>query len=139
MDSFEIDRRFRAFEGTIDIYTNWIDGTPLKLGDILDPDLVARLKIPMLIGIENVHVPGMMYYHKKRHILCIASANDTWSAFRSFTLKGRRKMSALGFSNTFIRPMIKEYKSANVGRKPFLILDDNQRGLFTLDEIQTVA
>ncbi|OTF83785.1 hypothetical protein BLA29_013351, partial [Euroglyphus maynei] len=70
MDSYEIDRRFRAFNGTIDVYTYWIDGTPLRLGDILDPDLVDRLNISSLARPEHYeHIPGLIFYHKKRHIL----------------------------------------------------------------------
>ncbi|KAF7494678.1 Methionyl-tRNA formyltransferase [Sarcoptes scabiei] len=137
MDSYEIDRRFRAFNGFIDVYTHWIDGTILKLGDILDPDLVNRLKISTLCGDNLHHKPGLIYYHKKRHILCVASANGTWSAFRSLTLKGRKKMSALGFSNTFIRPMIKKFKAENHGQRAFLVIgnDADQRGLFSIDQL----
>lgn len=139
MDSYEIDRRFRAFNGTIDVYTNWIDGTQLKLGEILDPDLIERLKISSLLANSHQfteHIPGMIYYHKKRHILCVASANKTWSAFRALTLKGRRKMSALGFSNAFIRPMIKQYKALNDGAKPYLILgSQGYRGIFSVSEV----
>ncbi|KAH7640362.1 methionyl-trna formyltransferase [Dermatophagoides farinae] len=141
MNAYEIDRRFRAFNGTIDVFTYWIDGTPLRLGDILDPDLVNRLNISILAGHGHYeHIPGLIYYHKKRHILCIASANQTWSAFRSLTLKGRRKMSALGFSNTFIRPIVKEFKANNQGQRPFLLLGQTEkhRGMFNLNEIEQI-
>lgn len=104
MDAFEIDRRYRAFTGFIDTHTLWIDGSILKLGDIVDPHLVQRLELPVLTGTEGCHMPGLVWYHRKRHLVCIASARNTWSAFRSLTFKGRRRMSALGFFNTFIRP-----------------------------------
>ncbi|XP_027199559.1 methionyl-tRNA formyltransferase, mitochondrial isoform X2 [Dermatophagoides pteronyssinus] len=141
MNAYEIDRRFRAFNGTIDVYTYWIDGTPLRLGDILDPDLVNRLNISVLAGHGHYeHLPGLVYYHKKRHILCIASANETWSAFRSLTLKGRRKMSALGFSNTFIRPIVKEFKANNQGQRPFLIVGQTEKhgGMFNMNEFEQI-
>lgn len=110
MNAIEIDRRFRAFIGFIDLYTTWIDGGLLRLDDIVDPDLVERLNLTDETGTEEFHIPGLVWYHRKRHLLCIASANGTWSAFRSLTLKGRRKMSALGFYNTFMRPMRKQYQ-----------------------------
>ena len=110
MDAAEIDRRYRAFLGCINVFTHWVDGSQLRLGDVVDPDLVSRLDLKNLSGYGQHHIPGLVYYHKKRHLLCVASANRTWSAFRSLTLKGRLKMSALGFSNTFIRPMTKRFK-----------------------------
>lgn len=124
MDATEIDRRCRGLTGCVDIFTHWIDGTQLRLGDVVDPDLVARLDLDQLSGCaqSGEHLPGLLVYHKKRHFLAIASANGTWSAFRSFTLKGRKKMSALGFYNTFIRPLAKAYGQAAGGQKPAFIL-----------------
>jgi hypothetical protein len=101
MTSYEIDRKFRAFVGYIDIYCKWIDGTLLKLHDIIDPELVATLKLNQLSNCEEPE-PGFVFYHKKRRILCISCANNTWSAFNGFTLKGRKRFTALQFNNGFI-------------------------------------
>lgn len=130
MNAAEVDRRVRAFTGgsSSGCYTHWIDGTPLRLGEVVDPDLVARLGLSQLAGAGDGfedgdnHIPGLLCYHKRRHLLAIASANGTWSAFRSFTLKGRKRMSALGFYNTFIRPLVKAYRAVHGGNRPAFIL-----------------
>src|SRR6218665_2757915 len=109
MDSREIDRRIRAFVGFIEMTTQWIDGTQLRLYDPVDPDFLVRLDLDSLLP-DGEHIPGLVCYFKKRHLICIASANGTWSAFRSMSLKGRKKMSGLGFYNTFMRPIKKQAK-----------------------------
>lgn len=131
MNAAEVDRRVRAFTGVSGFsgcYTHWIDGTPLKLSEVVDPDLVARLELSQLAAVGegddhlDHHIPGLLLYHRRRHLLAIASADRTWSAFRSFTLKGRKRMSALGFYNTFIRPLAKAYRAVHGGQKPAFIL-----------------
>lgn len=101
MDSYEIDRRYRAFSHHISIYTDWIDGNELRLVNVYNPELVSTLRINSLYGHENP-IPGQVYYHKKRKILCISSANNTWSAFDKVCLKGRKMITALQFYNGYL-------------------------------------
>ena len=101
MTATDIDRRFRAFTGFIDILTHWLDGTPIRLFEIVDPELVATLEVNRLSSCPDPK-PGFVFYHKKRRILCVSCANNTWSAFKSLTLKGHKQMSALQFNNGFI-------------------------------------
>lgn len=123
MDAEQVDRRYRAFNGFVDTYTYWIDGSILKLSDSVDPDTISRLSLSHLtLELTSNHIPGMIFYHKRRHLLCIACANGTWCAFRSWFLKGRKKMSALGFYNTFIRPVSKQFKVQNRGQKPIFVV-----------------
>ena len=138
MDSWEIDRRYRAFVGSIGIYSQWIDGTQLRLFDVVDPDLVTRLQINNLSVRTGITwpMPGLIFYHSKRHLLCVQSANGTWSAFRTLMLKNRKRMSALGFYNTFIRPFSKAYKLQN-GQKPIFVLGNFVQTAHILDSHQS--
>lgn len=138
MDSWEIDRRYRAFVGSIGIYSQWIDGTQLRLFDVVDPDLVTRLQINNLSVRTGITwpMPGLIFYHSKRHLLCVQSANGTWSAFRTLMLKNRKRMSALGFYNTFIRPFSKAYKLQN-GQKPIFVLGNFVQTTHILDSHQS--
>lgn len=118
MDSRTIDRRIRAFTGSIELTTRWIDGQTLRLYDCVDPDFVERLDLDSEVP---EHIPGLVYYHKKRHLICIASAGDTWSAFRSMSLRARKKMSGLGFYNTFMRPLKKTAKLTGAELPVFIV------------------
>ena len=100
MTATEIDRRFRAFTGFIDIHSHWTDGSRVRLYDIVDPEVVASLDLNDVSDCDAI--PGSIYYHKKRRILCVKSAANSWSAFGSLSLKGHKKISAHQFVNGFV-------------------------------------
>ncbi|XP_054165633.1 methionyl-tRNA formyltransferase, mitochondrial-like [Oppia nitens] len=105
MTATEVDRRFRAFIDFIDIYSHWTDGSRLRLYDLVDPELVATFDLKRLSGYDDTGRPGpgCIYYHKKRRLLCVSSAQNTWSAFGSVAVKGHKRMSAHQFNNGFIK------------------------------------
>ncbi|CAG2121157.1 unnamed protein product [Medioppia subpectinata] len=102
MTATDIDRRFRAFDGFIDVYTHWTDGTRVRLHDMVSPEVVSTLELDRLCG-RREPSPGFVYYHKKRRIVCVKCAANTWSAFGSLAPKGHKQISAHQFNNGFIK------------------------------------
>lgn len=110
-DSDEIDRKVRAFSFTIDTYTNWIDGRRLSLMDSLDPNIINNLQLDALVRktdpifsnySDEDFLPGFVYFHKIRKILCVKCANQTWAAFRHVSLQSKRIMTAAEFYNGYV-------------------------------------
>lgn len=102
----EVDRKVRALEGLVDVYTLWINGLPLKLFQPIDPDVLEEARIDELIGEEEVP-PGSIFYHRKRRLLCFKCKDNKWIGFPSVALKGYKLMTALAFFNGFVNPLIK--------------------------------
>lgn len=109
MDAHEIDRRCRAFEHDFHVYSTWPPtGQQLKFFKVHDPTLMQKLELDRLARSryspdnDTPIEPGLIYYHKKRKLLCIKSANDTWSGFGAVKLESKRRMSAVEFYSGYL-------------------------------------
>jgi len=113
MTSHQVDRRFRAFDGFIDIYCHWIDGTSLKLKNMVNLDLIKAINIDLVEKYQyndNTPKPGLIIFHKKRKIMCIKCADMEWVAFETVNLKGYSVMSAEDFYNGFLCKFPKDHQ-----------------------------
>jgi len=115
----EVDRKVRALEGLVDVYTLWINGLSLKLFEPIDPDVLEEARIDELIAEEEV-APGSIFYHRKRRLLCF-KCKDRWLAFPSVALKGYKRMTALAFFNGFVNPLIKNNCQPKVIKTPRIL------------------
>lgn len=105
MSATEVDRRSRAFDGLIDLFTYWIDGTELRLYQSVPPRIVADFRIDQLVAPLNP-VPGFVFYHKKRRLLCVKCGDLKYAAFESVALKNHKRMTALEFYNGFLNKVL---------------------------------
>lgn len=110
MSAVEVDRRVRALDGLVDVYSFWVDGTPLRLHLPVDPTEVETFKIESLLKDRGINssLPGTVYYHKKRRLLCVKCADGEWIAFENVSLKGRRRLSARDFYNGYLNKLFKK-------------------------------
>ena len=105
MSATEVDRRVRAMESLVTVYTEWINNSKLKLFDQTDPEIVDNLNLDTCT--DDPCEPGSVLYHRKCRILCFKCSDDKWVAFGSVSPHGRKRMSALAFFNGFMNPLIK--------------------------------
>ncbi|XP_015782153.1 methionyl-tRNA formyltransferase, mitochondrial [Tetranychus urticae] len=106
MTSDLVDRTFRAYDGFIPIYCNWINGSPLFLMDMIDTRLTHKLNWDNLEKIVFGHVchdkPGLVMYNSRLNGVCFKCKDNKWVVFRKLALKNYAKMTALDFKNGFI-------------------------------------
>lgn len=106
MISCDVDRRCRALDGLVDITTEWVDGSTIKLSDVSDPQALNARPLDDLIG--DVCAPGSIVYHKPRKLLCFKCKDNRWIGFASATMHGKGNMTALQFFNGYMSRLLKQ-------------------------------
>lgn len=111
-DSAQIDRKIRAYTGTIELFTYCLNGLKIRLEELIDPDstknydldgLTLDLMLQKNVIEKSVDVkPGTMFFHKVRHILCIKCRDNEWVAFNYVTPDSKPRMTALDFFNGYL-------------------------------------
>ncbi|KAI1280605.1 Methionyl-tRNA formyltransferase, mitochondrial [Halotydeus destructor] len=104
MAANEVDRRCRALSSLVNLFTYWVDGTELKLHNYVKLSEVQAFNLDSLVT-EDKLVPGHVFYHKKRKVLCFRCADGNWVAFRRLALKGKKQMTALEFYNGYVNQL----------------------------------
>lgn len=105
-----IDRKVRAYTGSVHLYTICLGGLRIKLHEVGDPREIESLEIDHLykrrlndvIDTSDEIEPGAMYFHKTRRILCIKCADSKWISFEKVTPESKRKMTAIDFFNGYL-------------------------------------
>lgn len=92
----EIYRKYRAFVDYVDLYAYFQD-RKLKFIDIFEPPFMEKLAIDTLIVNKESIVPGLIFIHSKRNILCI-KCRDSWIGFGKVIPFGvNRRLTPLKF------------------------------------------
>ena len=103
--STDVDRRCRALQGLVDLTSRWVDGSTIKLADVVDPEVVQSLQLDRLIGDESP--PGSIVFHKKRRILCFKCSDDRWIGFERIAMQKSKSLTALQFFNGYMSRLLK--------------------------------
>ena len=105
LTAVEVDTRSRALDSLIDVYTEWVDGTQLRLYESCDPKETENMKIDHLLQ-DTQTEPGSIYFHRRRKVICFKCCDGKWAGFKSMSLKGRKRMSSADFYNGFLRKLL---------------------------------
>lgn len=111
-----IDRKVRAYSGSIDLYMTCLGGLRVRLDGMVEPRKVDTFDLDRLVmqllncdrtgpigDDDGVKLSaGVMYFHKIRRLLCIRSADRRWLAFEWATPDRKSRMSAADFYNGYL-------------------------------------
>ncbi|XP_074603687.1 methionyl-tRNA formyltransferase, mitochondrial [Brevipalpus obovatus] len=105
LSAIEVDRKFRALDGILPLFTKWINSESLRLYEMINFQESSSLnwsRAELLINGQIVNQPGLCMYNKRLGALCIKCSDQNWVAFKTLGLKNHRRMSALDFNNGFL-------------------------------------
>lgn len=106
-----IDRKVRAYTGTIDLFMRCLGNLEVKLEGMRDLSETESYNFERALrihhksmGIETYSdsTPGTMFYHKPRQVFGVKSADNRWVMFDYYTPPHRSRMSALEFYNGYL-------------------------------------
>lgn len=110
-----IDRKVRAYTGTIDLFTLYMD-IKVKLEAMRDKREVESINLERALNIHYTSMglnyysamppePGTLFFHKPRQLLGIKTADGQWAAFDFMTPETKHKMTAIEFYNGYLSSM----------------------------------
>lgn len=107
LTSIEVDRRMRAFDGLMTCFTDWIDGSRLRLLSIEDPSVSETAEIDKILEPEfGIPEIASIFYHPYRKQLFFKCADHKWVSFSFVAPAGKKVFSALDFYNGYISKLI---------------------------------
>lgn len=114
MDLRHVYKLFRAFDGFLSIYTEWIDGTEMKLSQMIDLKSMLEIQDELNdeFGLTNQNdldnlKPGTIRYSKHKQMICI-KCKDKWAGFLEICLKGHHLISSKQFNNGYLSRISKD-------------------------------
>lgn len=108
-----IDRKIRAYTGTIELYTYCLNGLKIRLDGVISSNDTRHYNLDELSSIllrqkdvikdcsPNIN-SGTMFFHKIRHVLCFKCADNKWIGFDYVTPDHKARMPALDFYNGYL-------------------------------------